>query len=487
MRGIARLCSGLMVCLVMLLLPACQQEIKSPAPAISSLSPGNISAGHPAFTLQVIGSHFTPASIVTWNGSPRSSLFQTTSEIDAQIPATDVENAGQSNVAVITEPPGGGTTKTVIFTITGVQSNIPSITSINPATATTGAAGFTLTIVGQNFVSQSNVSVNGAFRPSSFESSTQMLVSILSTDISNAGTLQIAVVNPLPGGGSSQFALLHVVNPVPVLSTLSPAAVLAGSTASLLTVTGANFVPDSVVTINGAPRTTTFSSSTTLLAALTAGDFAQAGVVQIGVSNPADGGTGGGISVVQPFSVNGTELSGLPLIVDLAPNGAQATNGICGPNCNSGTPSLTTAGPSSSQTGQFIAFASISPNLVLTPIITNSSIFLRDTCFSSTVKIGGSSTCVPKTSLVTVTPLGVPANGASSEPTIDSSGTHVAFTSVASNLGNYSGGSGNHAAGLLGNTMHLRRHTCATGTTPPRLCPFLPTDRIRETVQATIP
>ena len=76
-------------------------------------------------------------------------------------------------------------------------------------------------------------------------------------------------------------------------------------------------MPDSVVTVNGAPRTTTFSSSTTLLAALTAGDFAQAGVVQVGVSNPADGGTGGGISVVQPFSVNGTELSGLPLIVDL--------------------------------------------------------------------------------------------------------------------------------------------------------------------------
>jgi WD40-like Beta Propeller Repeat len=434
LRGIARLFSALFVGLLMLLLPACQQEIKSPAPAITSLSPANISAGHPAFTLQVFGSHFTPASLVTWNGSPRSSLFQTTSEIDAQILSTDIENAGQANVAVITEPPGGGTTKTVIFTITGVQSNIPSITAINPATATTGGAGFALTITGTNFVSQSTVLVNGAIRPSSFESSTQMLVSVLSTDLSNAGTLQISVVNPAPGGGSSNFASLHVVNPVPVLSTLSPTAVLAGSAGSLLTITGSDFVPDSVVTVNGAPRTTTFSSATTLLAALTAGDFAQAGVVQIGVSNPPDGGTGGGTSVVQPFSVNGTELSGLPLIVDLAPNGAQATNGICGPTCNSGTPSLTTSGPSTSQTGEFVGFASISPNLVLTPIITNSSIFLRDTCFSNTVKIGGSSTCVPKTTLVSVTPLGVPANGASTEPTIDSSGTHVAYTSTASNL-----------------------------------------------------
>jgi hypothetical protein len=423
-----------MVCLLMLLLPACQQEIKSPVPAIKSLSPANISAGHPAFTLQVFGSNFTPSSIVVWNGSPRSSLFQTTSEIDAQVLATDVENAGTASVAVVTEPPGGGTTKTVIFTVTGVQSNIPAITSINPATATTGAAGFALTIVGQNFVSQSTVLVNGSIRASSFESSTQMLVSILSTDISNAGMLQISVVNPAPGGGSSNFASLHVVNPVPVLSTMSPTAVLAGSAASLLTVTGSNFVPDSVVTVNGAPRTTTFSSATTLLAALTAGDFAQAGVVQIGVTNPADGGTGGGTAAVQPFSVNGTELAGLPLIVDLAPNGAQASNGICGPTCTSGAPSLTTSGPSSSETGQFIAFASISPNLVLTPIISNSSIFLRDTCFSNTVKSGGASTCLPTTTLVSVTPLGVPANGVSTEPTIDSGGTHVAYTSTASNL-----------------------------------------------------
>ncbi len=434
MRGIARLFWGLVVCAVMLLLPSCQQQIKSPAPTISSLSPANIAAGHPAFTLQVFGSHFTPASIVAWNGSARGSIFKTTSEIDAQIPATDIENAGTASVEVVTEPPGGGTTKAVIFTITGVQSNIPAITSISPTTATTGGAGFALTITGQNFVSQSTVLVNGAIRPSSFESSTQILASVLSSDISDAGTLQISVVNPAPGGGSSQFAILHIVNPVPVLSTLAPTAILAGSASSLITITGSNFVPDSVVTVNGAPRTTTFSSATSLLAALTAGDFAQSGVVQVAVVNPPDGGSGGGTSVVAPFAVNGTELSGLPLIVDLAPNGAQATNGICGPTCTSGTPSLTTSGPSSSQTGQFIAFASISPNLVLTPIITNSSIFLRDTCFSNTVKSGGASTCVPATTLVSVTPLGVPANGPSTEPTIDSSGTHVAYTSTASNL-----------------------------------------------------
>ena len=103
----------------------------------------------------------------------------------------------------------------------------------------------------------------------------------------------------------------------------------------------------------------------------------------------------------------------------------------------SGTPTLTTAGPSTNQTGEFVAFASTSTNLVVSPAITSSAIFLRDTCFSNTVKSGGSSTCSPTTSLISVAPNGAVANGASSEPTLDSTGTHVAYTSTASNLVNY--------------------------------------------------
>jgi Divergent InlB B-repeat domain len=437
LRGIARLSWAFFICVLLLLLPSCQQEIKSPAPTILSLSPNNINAQQPAFELIVTGTNFTPSSIVTWNGSARTTLFQTTKSIKAQIFATDIEQPGQASVAVVTEPPGGGTTQNLLFTINAIQSNIPVITSMSPNTVATGSAGFALTINGQNFNTQSTVLVNGAIRSSNFQSTTQLQASVFQSDVSVAGKVQIAVVNPPPGGGSSPFAYLAVINPVPVLNSLSPTSILAGSAGSALTLVGSNFVSDSVVTVNGAPRTTTFSSANSVLVALTAGDFAQAGVVQIAVVNPADGGSGGGTSVVQPFSVNGTELSGLPLLVDVAPNGAQATNGICGPTCTSGTPSLSTSGPSSSQTGEFIAFASISPNIVVSPIITNSSIFLRDTCFSSDVKVGGSSSCVPKTTLVSVTPLGVPANGASSEPTIDTAGTHVAYTSTASNLVNY--------------------------------------------------
>ena len=83
------------------------------------------------------------------------------------------------------------------------------------------------------------------------------------------------------------------------------------------------------------------------------------------VINP---GPGGGGSNTLTFAVDPTDTVGLPILVDYAFDGTQANNGICGGllNCQNGTLGLTTStsGPSSSQTGQFVAYASVSSNLL---------------------------------------------------------------------------------------------------------------------------
>jgi Divergent InlB B-repeat domain/WD40-like Beta Propeller Repeat len=437
LRGIARLILGSLVCTLAALLACCQQQINFPAPVIADLVPTNMPAGQPAFTIEVNGHHFTPSSVVLWNGSPRNTLFINTGELTAEIFASDIQNPGTAMIEVNTPQPGGGTTLPLIFTIEAVASPVPQITSLSPTAVATGSASFLLNVMGSNFVAQSTVTVNGNIRSTVFLSSTSIEATVLSSDVATAGTVEVAVVNPPPGGGTSAAVGLPIQNPLPSLSTLAPTSILAGSTTATLTLTGAGFVPDSAVTLNGSPRTTTFTSATQIQATLNAGDLTAAGVVQIQVTNPPDGGSGGGSSNPLTFSVNGTELIGLPLIEDLATNGTQANTGICGTNCTSGTPTLATAGPSASQTGEFVAFASTSTNLLTTPVITSSSIFLRDTCFSNVVKTGGSGSCVPKTTLASVSPNGTPANGASSEPSVDSSGTHVAFTSTSSNLVTY--------------------------------------------------
>src|SRR5580700_4943959 len=112
-----------------MLLAACQEQISYPKPSTRSLSPSSTVSGQPAFTLTVTGSNFTPASTVEWNATPRITLFQSTNILTAQITASDIQNAGQADVTVVTPTPGGGTSNPPLtFTINPAPSPAPQIT-----------------------------------------------------------------------------------------------------------------------------------------------------------------------------------------------------------------------------------------------------------------------------------------------------------------------------------------------------------------------
>ncbi|HXQ25444.1 MAG TPA: hypothetical protein VN822_03450, partial [Candidatus Acidoferrales bacterium] len=421
-----------MICLLALLFAACQAQINYPTPALTSVFPTHIQAGQPGFTLTVNGSHFTPASVVGWNQSQLSPIFISTSQLTAEIPASLIQTAGTASIVVSTPSPGGGTTQPQTFTIDPIPSPVPQITLLSPFGVLTGGPQFTLSVTGKNFVSKSVVTVNGANRQTAVFSSTSLQAGIPASDIASAGTIQIAVVNPPPGGGGSNILPLTIKNPVPSLTSLTPTAVFAGSAGTALTVTGANFVSNSAIVVNGVQRDTVFGSSTQILTTLNAGDFATGGISQVQVTNPAPG---GGTSNTVTFAVTPTELAGLPVLVDLAPDGTQANDGLCGTTCPGGPPALAAAGPSVSQSGELVAFASNSTNLAVSPVNVSSDIFLRDTCLKATGL--GTASCIPKTSVVSLTPSGGAPNGASTEPSLDGTAAHVAYTSTASNLVNY--------------------------------------------------
>ena len=415
-------------------LPSCSQYINYPTPSVVSLNPATVQAGQPAFTLNVTGYNFVPnVTVVEWGGLAVTTLPDATSPtnlLHASISASQIASAGQVQVTVFTPQPGGGTaTPSLTFTITAAPSPIPQITNLLPSTVLAGSSSVALYVAGTNFVPSSVVTVNGDNRTTTYNNSNSLSVMINASDVARSGAVQIAVVNPLPGGGSSNIVLLSVTNPVPSITTLTPSGMQAGGTTTSLQVGGSELVPDSVVYINGAPRTTTFDNSTGVNAQLTAGDLAAAGIDQVQVFNPAPG---GGMSNTLTFAVNPTDTAGLPVLVDVAPNGTQASNGICGgaANCSTGAMglTLTSAGPSVSTTGELVAFASISGNLVANQANSSSDIFLRDTC------LGVSGTCTPATSVVSVTPNRSTSNGPSSEPSLDSAGDHAAFTSLATNL-----------------------------------------------------
>ena len=80
------------------------------------------------------------------------------------------------------------------------------------------------------------------------------------------------------------------VNPVPVLTTLDPASAPESQSPLVLTVTGTNFVPFSVVEFDGVPLVTTYVSSTRLQADVPAADLGEEGFAAITVNNPGPGG-----------------------------------------------------------------------------------------------------------------------------------------------------------------------------------------------------
>src|SRR5207253_11314145 len=132
-------------------------------------------------------------------------------------------------------------------------------------------------------------------------SSTQVTASIPATDLTTAGTFNITVTNPAPGGGTSNVQTLTVNNVTPTTTSISPTTKLVTDAAFTLTVNGTNFLSTSVVNFNGSAQTTTFVSATQLTASIPTTDLATAGTFPMTVTNPAPG---GGTSNAQTFTVN---------------------------------------------------------------------------------------------------------------------------------------------------------------------------------------
>ena len=286
-----------------------QQTFTVTGPAITSLAPSSASAGDSGFTLTVNGSNFASGATVTWNGSDRVTTFVNAGQLTAAILTSDLAvPAGTATVQV--RNPGGVLSNTAMFTING-----PAITTLSPSSAGVGGPAFTLTVNGSNFVGGSVVKFNGVAKVTTFVSATQLTAAIPASDIAAVGTPPVTVTSP--GGATSNAVNFSVAAPT-ITPPLSPASVLAGSGAFTLNVTGSNFVAGSTVTFNGNARTTTVNNSTSLSAAVLAGDVATSGTFPVVVQNPGP---------VSSNSVNFTVNNPAPTTTSLSPTSVIAGSG----------------------------------------------------------------------------------------------------------------------------------------------------------------
>jgi YD repeat-containing protein len=293
--------------------------INNPAPTLSSMAPSTAAVGSGAFTLTVTGTNYVASSVVRWKNSNRTTTFISSTQLQAQILASDLAATGTAAVTVRNPTPGGGTSSSLTFTITATNP-VPALSSIAPTSAAAGGAAFTLTATGTNFAITSVVRWNGGNRTTTFVSSTQLQAQIAAADIATAGTASVTVFTPTPGGGTSAAQTFTINNPAPTLSSIAPTSAVVGGAAFTLTATGTNFGTASVVRWNGSNRTTTYVSSTQLEAQITAADIATAGTASVTVFTPTPG---GGTSAAQTFAIDNPA----PTLSSIAPTSAAAGGG----------------------------------------------------------------------------------------------------------------------------------------------------------------
>jgi len=188
--------------------------LTNPSPSLSSISPSMATPGGAAFTLTVTGSEFVAGSNVRWQGADRPTSFVAANQLAASISAADIAVAGMAQITVFNPAPGGGVSNPLTFTIAAPGNPVPVLTSISPSSALVGDPGFTLTVNGIGFASGATVRWNGGSRPTTFASSTQLTASISTADLAAMGSALITVLNPAPGGGTSNFLIFPIVRRV---------------------------------------------------------------------------------------------------------------------------------------------------------------------------------------------------------------------------------------------------------------------------------
>jgi hypothetical protein len=472
--------------------------VASPVPQISGTSPTAVVAGSGSFTLTVNGSNFVSLSVLNLGNVPLQTAVISPTLLQATIPAASVSSSGMLQLTVVnpTSPsPGGGGSNVYSFS---VNNPVPSLTSISPTNAVAGGTSATVTVTGSGFVPNSVVLLNGAARASSAGSTTPVSATLTGGDLTAGGVYKIQVMNPAPGGGTSNAALF-AVDPTkaaglpvlvdyafdgseantgicgglincqsgglgltlrtsgPSVSTSGEFVVFASVSSNLLKnqVNGGSqiFVHDTCLAGTCTPETfivsvaadgTSANGPSAEPSVDSAADHAAYTSLATNIVDYVSVSPGVRQVYWQPVCATTSTTSSTPASTLTACRTASSTTsgtsvggGVLVSLGADGTPgNAESYNPAISPDGQFVAFVSLATNLVSGVAVdgTTPQVYLRTMCNGATPLLQGASTCAPTTYLVS-SPDGItPGNAPSSHPAIGNVGTFVAFASTASNL-----------------------------------------------------
>lgn len=271
---------------------------------ITSVTPASTLAGSGATPLDVIGINFPAAGVVYVNGVAQPTVFVNSGLLQFTLDAPTVAVPGFKSIQV----------KTALLRSNSylypVNFPVPSQSSLSPAFGYIGEGSVVSLSTGTGFYSAgTDATIDGVDAAFSYLTATTGNVTIPSSVIDVAGSKAVAIVNPMPGGGSSAPQTFDGRYRAPTLAALPSAGtpINSGDVDLVLTVTNA-YNPASWVgggtvgTVDGVDVPTVYLSPTSVRITVPAAVTAVAGNKSIRVRNPTAGG-GGGNSGAQSYAV----------------------------------------------------------------------------------------------------------------------------------------------------------------------------------------
>jgi hypothetical protein len=331
------------------------------------------------------------------------------------------------------------------------------VTAVQPGSISAGSTNTTINVAGTGFSDGTLVTWNGLPLITTFVSNNSLTAVIPAQDLTSSGSFQIGVESVAGGEVVSSVPFL-VTNPnsvrAPIIVSVSSngTAGNADSTSPVMSATG-RFIAfisnaSNLVPAVGLPFANIFLRDSCLGAGVSCVPSTVAVSISVDGSSLGNGNSSASTESLSRIAISedgryvAFESDASNLVTDDSNEAGDiflrdtcSAVTTCTPQTTKisvGTGSQESNGASTgtaiSSTGRFVAFESSATNLV--PGDTNDAddIFLRDTC------LGAGDSCSPQTILVSLSTAGTRADGFSSEPSIDSTGRFVTFSSQATNL-----------------------------------------------------
>ncbi len=269
-------------------------DIWNPQPTATSVTPKTVTSG--STPIVVTGSSFVPGSLITVNGASIATTFMDASHLSGTVSNPITSQTG-IQVAVLNPDPGSTSSHALTlnivepFTVAAAQSSV----------RVGGSAHFTATRNGTVLPSGSWTVVGGAANGT----------------IDATGTYYAPAAVPSPNhitvsntvSGYTATAGIDIWNPQPTATSATPKTL--SSATNPIIITGNNFVPGSLITVNGVPIATTFFDSGHVTGTVTIPATDQTSL-QVAVLNPDPGSTSSQaltLNIVDPFTVAASQSS----------------------------------------------------------------------------------------------------------------------------------------------------------------------------------